>query len=103
MSLFGSVEYTFPVFEKVRGAVFWDVGMISSDVQADERTTLVKGKTVKNGGPIIGDGEIYSNVGFGVRMFLPVGPIRLDLGFPLVKDKFVGDSPRFQFNMGYKF
>jgi len=103
MSLFGSVEYTFPVFEKVRGAIFWDVGMISSDVQADEKTTTVKGKTVKNGGPIIGDGEIYSNVGFGVRMFLPIGPIRLDLGFPMVKDKFVGDSPRFQFNMGYKF
>jgi outer membrane protein insertion porin family len=103
MSLFGSVEYTFPVFEKVRGAVFWDVGMISSDVQANKNTTSVDKKTVKNGGPIIGDGEIYSNVGVGVRMFLPVGPIRLDLGFPLVKDKFVGDSPRFQFNMGYKF
>jgi outer membrane protein insertion porin family len=36
-------------------------------------------------------------------MFLPIGPIRLDLGFPMVKDQFVGQSPRFQFNMGYKF
>lgn len=103
MSLFGSVEYTFPVFEKVRGAIFWDVGMISTDATADNQTSVRNGKTVQNGGPIIGDGEIYSNVGVGVRMFLPVGPIRLDLGFPLVKDKFVGNSPRFQFNMGYKF
>ena len=46
---------------------------------------------------------MYSNVGIGLRMFLPIGPIRVDLGLPMVKDKFVGDSPRFQFNMGYKF
>jgi outer membrane protein insertion porin family len=58
---------------------------------------------VKNGGPIVGEGEVYSNVGIGVRMFLPIGPIRVDLGLPLVKDDFVGDSPRFQFNMGYRF
>jgi outer membrane protein insertion porin family len=102
MSLFGSVEYTFPVFEKVRGAIFWDVGMISSDATAAPGKNALQ-PTVDNGGPIIGDGEIYSNVGIGVRMFLPVGPIRIDLGLPLVKDKFVGDSPRFQFNMGYKF
>jgi|JI6StandDraft_1071083.scaffolds.fasta_scaffold06721_4 outer membrane protein insertion porin family len=99
VSLFGSVEYSFPIIEKVRGAVFWDVGMIQSDLNANG--AVVGG--VRNGGPIIGDGEVYSNVGIGVRMFLPVGPIRVDLGLPLVKDDFVGDSPRFQFNMGYRF
>lgn len=99
MSIYGTVEFTFPIFEKVRGAVFWDVGMVSTDVEA------VAGSSGgnRNGGPIIGDGEIYSNVGLGLRMFLPVGPIRVDLGIPLVKDEFVGNSPRFQFNMGYKF
>jgi outer membrane protein insertion porin family len=102
MSLFGSIEYSFPIIEKVRGAVFWDVGMIQSDLTAASGST----GGVRNGGPIIGDGEIYSNVGIGVRMFLPVGPIRLDLGLPIIKpsdDNFVGDSPRFQFNMGYRF
>lgn len=34
MSVFGSIEYSFPIIEKVRGAVFWDVGMISSDLNA---------------------------------------------------------------------
>jgi outer membrane protein insertion porin family len=92
-SIYGSAEYSFPILEKVRGAVFWDAGMISSDVEA----------TDVNGGPILNDGEVYSNVGIGLRLFLPIGPIRVDLGLPLVKDKFVGDSPRFQFNMGYKF
>lgn len=102
MSLFGSIEYSFPIIEKVRGAVFWDVGMVQSDLTAETGFT----GSVRNGGPIIGDGEIYSNVGIGVRMFLPVGPIRLDLGLPIMKpsdDEFAGDSPRFQFNMGYRF
>lgn len=98
-SIYGSVEYSFPILEKVRGAIFWDVGMLSSDTTVP--TTAVA--PVQNGGPIIGDGEVYSNVGIGLRMFLPIGPIRVDLGLPMVKDKFVGDSPRFQFNMGYKF
>lgn len=102
VSLFGSVEYSFPIIEKVRGAVFWDVGMVQSDLTAAAGST----GGIRNGGPIIGDGEIYSNVGIGVRMFLPVGPIRLDLGLPIMKpsdDEFAGDSPRFQFNMGYRF
>ena len=101
MSLYASIEYSFPIIEKVRGAVFYDVGMIETDVTgASGRNPTTK---VRNGGPIVGDGEVYSNIGIGLRMFLPVGPIRLDLGLPLVKDEFTGDSPRFQFNMGYKF
>lgn len=99
VSLYGSIEYSFPIIEKVRGAVFYDVGYISTDITASSKSTA----GVKNGGPIIGDGEVYSNIGVGLRMFLPIGPIRLDLGLPLVKDDFTGDSPRFQFNMGYKF
>ncbi|MBB5037338.1 outer membrane protein assembly factor BamA [Prosthecobacter dejongeii] len=99
VSLYASIEYSFPIIEKVRGAVFYDVGYVSTDITATNAS--VGG--VKNGGPIVGDGEVYSNIGIGLRMFLPVGPIRLDLGLPLVKDDFTGDSPRFQFNMGYKF
>jgi outer membrane protein insertion porin family len=99
-SIYGSVEFSFPIMEKVRGAVFWDVGMIQTDLTAPAGLTPT-GRLA--GGPIIGDGDIYSNVGVGLRMFLPVGPIRLDLGLPMVKDQFTGDSPRFQFNMGYKF
>lgn len=102
-SIYGSLEVSFPIIEKVRGAVFWDVGMVSSDVVAGNDPAPLPPATRRLGGPIVGDGEVYSNVGVGLRMFLPVGPIRLDLGLPLVKDQFTGDSPRFQFNMGYKF
>jgi len=104
VSIYGSIEYSFPIFEKVRGAVFWDVGMISSnETVLNDPVVPVPAGTRRNGGPVIGDGDVYSNVGIGVRMFLPVGPIRIDLGFPVVKDSFAGDSMRFQFNMGYKF
>jgi outer membrane protein insertion porin family len=98
-SIYGSAEFSFPIIEKVRGAVFWDVGMVSADYDKADATNA----GYAAGKEIVGDGEIYSNVGIGLRMFLPVGPIRLDLGLPLIKDDFVGNSPRFQFNMGYKF
>jgi len=102
ISLYASIEYSFPIIEKVRGAIFYDVGYIQTDLTAKSGNTTAT-SDIKNGGPIVGDGEVYSNVGIGLRMFLPIGPIRLDLGLPLVKDDFTGDSPRFQFNMGYKF
>lgn len=99
-SLFASVEYTFPIIEKVRGALFYDLAYISTDVQARNGANAAG---VRRGGPIVGDGEIYSNVGIGVRLFLPIGPIRLDLGIPVQSDEFSGTSPTFQFNMGYRF
>lgn len=98
-SFFASAEYSFPIIEKVRGAIFYDLAYISTDVNGANGAA----GGVRNGGPIVGDGEIYSNVGIGVRMFLPIGPIRLDLGIPVQNDEFTGNSPKFQFNMGYKF
>ncbi len=47
-------------------------------------------------------GKVYSDVGIGLRLFLPVGPIRVDYAVPVAKDQYTG-SGRFQFNMGYKF
>jgi outer membrane protein insertion porin family len=98
-SIFASAEYSFPIIEKVRGAFFYDLAYINTDVDAASTTKA----GVRNGGPIVGDGQLYSNAGIGLRMFLPIGPIRLDLGIPVHKDEFTGNSPRFQFNMGYKF
>jgi len=53
-------------------------------------------------GALLGDGSIYSDVGIGMRLFLPVGPIRVDYAVPMGKDQYSGNG-RFQFNMGYKF
>jgi outer membrane protein insertion porin family len=83
-SAYASIEYTFPIMEKVRGALFYDVGMVSTS-------------------SFDWGGDINSNVGVGLRLFLPIGPIRIDFGIPVQADAFNDSSGQFQFNVGYKF
>lgn len=83
-SIYGTAEVSLPVIEKFRVAAFYDVGSIGGDFFD------------------VG-GDIYSDYGIGVRLFLPMGPIRIDYAIPQQGDLFTGDSGRFQFNMGYKF
>jgi outer membrane protein insertion porin family len=83
-SAYGTAEVSVPVIEKVRVSAFYDIGTVgasSFDV----------------------GGNVYTDVGIGLRLFLPIGPIRIDYAIPQQGDQFTGDSGRFQFNMGYKF
>jgi len=43
--------------------------------------------------------------GVGLRLNLPVGPLRLDLGFPVMKDNQLVDGleMEFHFDVGYQF
>ena len=50
-----------------------------------------------------GGGNVNSDVGIGVRLDLPIGPVRIDYGFPMQKDKFSSGSGQFNFNIGYQF
>ncbi len=79
-----TIEYTFPIVEKVRGAVFYDIGFVNADSYD------------------FGTGNVSSDVGIGVRLDLPIGPVRIDYGFPLQKDNSSG-SGKFNFNIGYQF
>ena len=83
-SAWASVEYTVPIMPQLRGAFFYDVGMVSA-----AEASL--------------DGDVNSDVGVGLRVFLPVGPLRLDYAIPLAADEFNDSSGRFQFNIGYRF
>jgi outer membrane protein insertion porin family len=83
-SAYATVEYTIPVMPQLRGALFYDVGVVS----ADEASF---------------NGDVNSNVGVGIRVFLPVGPLRLDYGIPVSSDEFNDSTGRFQFNIGYRF
>ena len=82
-ALFASAEYSFPIIERVRGAVFYDIGAVSEDS--------------------FDVGDVNSNVGIGLRLFLPVGPIRLDFGIPTQSDEFNDSAGKFNFNIGYSF
>lgn len=79
-----TIEYTFPIIEHVRGAVFYDIGLLDSSANQ------------------FGTGHVGSDVGFGVRLDLPIGPLRIDYGIPLQKDGNTSGG-KFNFNVGYQF
>src|SRR5258707_1835398 len=80
-----TVEYTVPIVERVRAAVFYDTGFVNA------------------GSWSFGTSNVNSDFGFGLRLDLPIGPIRIDYGIPVQADKFNNSSGRFQFSVGYQF
>lgn len=79
-----TVEYTVPVIEKVRAAVFYDTGVVNAN--AWDFSTH----------------NVASDVGLGLRMNLPIGPLRIDYGIPIQKNGRNGGG-KFNFNVGYQF
>ncbi len=78
-------EITFPIISRVRGAVFADGGYVNEEAWDFDFK------------------DFNAGVGFGVRLDLPIGPLRLDLGFPVITDKFNDRGMQFHFNVGYQF
>lgn len=78
-------EVTFPIIERVRGAVFFDAGFVNRKSWN------------------FSFNNINSDYGIGIRMNLPVGPIRLDYGIPIQADKRNDSSGKFNFSVGYQF
>jgi outer membrane protein insertion porin family len=79
-----TIEVTFPLIEKARGAVFYDTGFVNTSQWA------------------FGFNHIASDVGVGLRLDLPIGPLRLDYGYPIQRDGYNGGG-HFNFNVGYQF
>lgn len=84
----GSLEYSIPLIQReqaggVRFAVFYDIGNVVSD--SYDFTTS----------------NFSDNWGFGLRLNLPIGPLRLDYGIPIHQDKNASGSGRFQFGVGW--
>src|SRR6266571_4447366 len=79
-----TVEWTFPIIEKARGAIFYDSGFVNADAWSFDFK------------------HIASDVGVGLRINLPIGPMRLDYGYPLLRDGYHGGG-HFNFSVGYQF
>jgi outer membrane protein insertion porin family len=79
-----TIEWTFPIIEKARGAVFYDMGFVNSDAWS------------------FGFNHMASDIGIGLRLDLPIGPLRLDYGYPVMRDGYNGGG-HFNFNVGYQF
>jgi outer membrane protein insertion porin family len=106
---FGSVEYSVPVIERLRLAVFYDIGMVyanpfsyrTSFEPVDEFTARQTGQPRESDLLGYDNGPYASDFGFGIRINLPIGPLRLDYAIPLTHDNLTDGKGRFQFGVGY--
>ena len=85
---YGSAEYSIPIFQQEKGpgvrvAFFYDIG----SVQAKSYD--------------FSSGQFSHDYGVGLRLNLPIGPLRLDYGIPINHDNNTGNGGKFQFGVGY--
>ena len=116
-------EITFPIIEKARGAIFSDVGAVNAgpwtfgvtniDIPRGPNqiaTFRYKVHQAKLGlGPDPGPltprrtvESLGSDIGIGVRLDLPIGPLRLDYGYPMDLSG-NGKHGHLNFSVGYQF
>jgi outer membrane protein insertion porin family len=79
-----TIEYTVPIVAKARGAIFYDTGFVHADAY-----------------DFSGD-HVASDIGVGIRLDLPIGPLRIDYGIPIQRDGNSKDG-KINFNVGYQF
>jgi len=85
---FLSTEYTVPIIETVRAAVFYDIGFVNSgswDVSLD---------------------DVYSDIGLGVRIKLPISPVPLALDYAVPvssPDNQADRGGQFNFYLNYEY
>jgi outer membrane protein insertion porin family len=77
-----TAEYSLPIIERLRFAVFYDMGNVFYDSYDF-------------------DSEFSSDVGVGIRLNLPIGPLRFDYAIPLEDAYDTGGGGRFNFTVGY--
>ena len=83
--LFYNLEFQFPLVKEqgILGVVFYDIGQAEDSIEFS---------------------DFKSDVGFGFRWFSPIGPLRFEWGFPLDRNKELGeDNMQFQFAIGAPF
>ncbi len=59
-----NIELRFPVWRKIGGVIFQDIGALSGTMFADFKAQ-----------------DLLAATGFGVRVFTPLGPLRFDIGW----------------------
>jgi outer membrane protein insertion porin family len=94
-AVYGTAELTFPIIPRLRGAIFTDWGWVNAN-SWDFSPAQVYVDATSSGG-------LNGDVGIGARIELPIGPIRVDWGYPVMTDSWNRTSGQFQFNVGYTF
>ncbi|MBM3245937.1 MAG: outer membrane protein assembly factor BamA [Candidatus Omnitrophica bacterium] len=85
--LIGNAEYTYPLFDFIKLAAFYDIGNVWAKVDD------------------FASGGLKSSIGLGLRIRTPIGPIMLDYGIPFNKEPGEEDKSegRFHFSMSHGF
>jgi outer membrane protein insertion porin family len=94
-----NAELEFPILEKVgiRGVLFYDAG----NAFGREVNFFGQQKDFQNENLTLPLG-LYHSIGFGVRWFSPIGPLRFEWGIPLTRR--ITDQPiAFEFTIGNSF
>ena len=112
-----TVELTFPIIEKARGAIFYDAGLVNPDPWdfGDQTLIVPRGPNAQasakyarinhlpyNLTPKSTFDSFGSDFGVGLRLDLPIGPLRLDYGYPIDKAGNTGHG-HLNFSVGYQF
>jgi len=85
-SWYATLEYTIPLWSKIRAATFYDTGAVDGDAFD------------------FSSAEVSSSVGVGARFDLPMFPLRLDYAWPIDTDQYNDDEgARWNFSLGYGF
>jgi outer membrane protein insertion porin family len=85
---FLSAEYTVPVIDNVRAAIFYDLGFVNADSWDPSPS------------------DLYHDIGIGVRLKLPISPvpIALDYAFPIESPDPIADKGgQFNFYLNYQY
>ena len=83
-----SAEYTVPIIETIRAAVFYDTGFVNPESWD------------------IGMSDIYSDIGVGIRLKLPISPLPLALDYAVPvssPDKEADKGGQFNFSLQYNY
>lgn len=84
--LVGNAELVFPVYKGlIKGAVFYDIGNVWDE--ADD----------------LGQGSYKHGTGAGVRVKTPIGPVKIDWGYPLEEISHEEQKGRFYFSVSHGF
>jgi outer membrane protein insertion porin family len=85
---FATLEYTVPIIETVRAAVFYDAGFVNADSWDPSPN------------------DIYSDIGVGLRIILPISPLplALDYAIPVTSpDDRADKGGQFNFYLNYQY